>query len=144
MELTTDYTTYTNESNPEQLEKLKETIFLIEDNIIYFNQVAKPNVFVYHIQFEKIRELIKELDHFYMIIYVENSKRPSAENRTIMKTEFNSLLPKLQYVAVVTGKNYFINTLANFVLKGAGLNSFSTFPDFKSAKYKIDKLKQTQ
>lgn len=141
MDWTIDDAIYNLESTPKHLGNLKKNIFLLEDNIVIFHEILNPTPFTYKIQFECVRKLTQHLEKYYMIINVEHATRPNAENRAILKKEFNSLFPVLQHICIVTGENFWINALANFILRGAGYKSFITCKEFDKAKKIINEIR---
>ncbi|MDH5475675.1 MAG: hypothetical protein OEX22_08305 [Cyclobacteriaceae bacterium] len=132
---------YNAESSLEDLTNLKRHVFLIQEDIVCYNEIMNPTPFVYQIQFERIRKLTQDLDTYYLIVNVAHAKKPTAEHRATIKGELKSLFPKLKEICVISGKNYWTNTLASFILRGVGYDSLNLCGDFESAMNIINKVK---
>ncbi|MDH5366825.1 MAG: hypothetical protein OEW67_07550 [Cyclobacteriaceae bacterium] len=141
MDWVIDDAIYNSESTPEHLDGIKKNIYFIEDDIIVFNEILDPTSFTYDLQFGNLRKLTQHLDKYYLIINVADAKRPNAENRAKIKSEFKKISHKVQHVCVVTGENFWTNTLANFILRGTGYKSFITCKEFDKAKKIIDEIR---
>ncbi|MCP5468124.1 MAG: hypothetical protein H7A32_02510 [Deltaproteobacteria bacterium] len=103
---------------------MKAHVYLLENDVIMWEEMPVASVFSVEKYGEKLRNLAKNLDSFYLILDLSKTKRPSAEVRSSLK-ELYSSFPNFEHAAAFTGANFMLNIAAKFVLNFVGLNSFS-------------------
>ena len=120
--------------------QIEECVYVLKDNIAVINQIKQPNPAVYEVEFNKLTKLFNELGGVYLLVNLQHSNRPNAENRFFLKTKFNELGESIIYATVVTDKNLFLNTMAKLVLRRAGLKNFDVFEKTDEALEQIDSV----
>jgi len=105
-------------------ETLKAQVTLLDKNIIYWREAPVTTPYQIDVYAEKLIELTRELEDYYLLIDLTDTNRPSPEVldriRQVMSTQ-----TKLRHAAVFTGKNFLLNVAAKFVLTRIGFASFS-------------------
>lgn len=105
-------------------EALRERVFMYSADTAYWHEVPVQTTYQIVILGEKLTELTRDLENFYLIIDLTEAGRPSAEIidsiRKVMQ-HFSGL----QHAAVFTGKNFMLNIAAKFVLERLGFASYS-------------------
>jgi len=116
---------YNEDATPEEIEAIRDRVYIHEGDIIYYDEVPVMTPFSTHILFDKMNELVTDLDQFAMIIDLRNSQRPDALSRRAVNERFGKVSKKLYHAGFCTGKNILINTAVKFVLFRAKLKSYS-------------------
>lgn len=126
---------YTKENaSPEEVESLRENVFFLEEDIIYFRELPVMSEFGIEVMWGKVNELIKPGKKYYLIIDLVGSKPPGANLRGPLKEWMNKVSSGIHGAYVFTEKNKLINLVAKFVLSGSG------FPEFIIHKTKEEAL----
>lgn len=133
---------YGPESTREECEALKERVYFYKDNIIMFKEVPVQSNFQLDIFWEKINEITKGKDKFYLIIDLTEASPPSAKIRKYLKKKFSDSINKLPHVSVFTESNFMLNVAAKFVLSGIGFSSYSVHKTLEEALKEIHGKKQ--
>lgn len=106
---------YTKEnSTPEEIQSIKDCIYIYEPGIIYWYETPCITEFSIAMMSEKVEEISKGLEKYAFLIDLTRAHRPNAEARMNLKKMFAS--PKLTFVVVFTEKNMLLNMAAKFVL----------------------------
>jgi hypothetical protein len=113
---------YGPDSSPEEREAIRAMVYMHRSDVLYWKEVPVMSVWQVEQFKEKIDELTEELDEFSILIDLTNSKPPDARTRAALRNVFTPLgLHGMKRAAAFTGKNFFINVAAKFVLGGSGL-----------------------
>ena len=108
----------------EERDVLLQRVYMFSDDTVIWHEVPIATNYQLEMFGEKMLELTRNIEKFYMIIDLSAAERPSAETietlRKIMK-KFQGL----KHAAVYTGKNFMLNIAAKFVLGRMGFLSYS-------------------
>lgn len=121
MSITIEKREYGPDSSEDETKLIKDCIYMLNENTIYWKEVPVMSVWQVEKFGEKIDELIKNLDDFYILIDLTESKPPNAPVREALRKVFSPLKDRVISASAFTEKNFFINVAAKFVLGGSGL-----------------------
>jgi hypothetical protein len=124
---------YGPESTPQEVQAIKECIFLCDPEIIYWRELPVQSAFQLDLFEQRLNELSKHGSGYDLVIDLVEAGPPEPEIRERLKQLFAGQ-KKLRRVAVFTGKNFMLNVAAKFVLGGSiGLENFSVHQTFEQA-----------
>ena len=126
---------YGPDCTPEELEAIRARVSWFEDGIIVLRETPIQTPFSTKCIFKRIRELVGDKP-FLLLIDLCEAKRPSAEVRHVLSTEF-ARLSGVQRVAVFMELNLILRAAARFVL--SGMMQGATF--HKTEKEALEKLR---
>lgn len=113
---------YGADSTEDEIRAIKSRVYLVEGNVIYWQEVPVMSCWQVERFGEKIEQLLGELEQFHLLIDLRVSRPPSAPIREALRKVFSPLPERgLLRAAAFTEKNFFINVAAKLVLGGAGL-----------------------
>lgn len=115
---------YGPEISDSERDVLRAQVTLMDENIISWQEAPVTTPYQLEVYAEKLRELIKDLDGFYLLADLSNTIRPSPEVLDCLRSIMSGQ-KKLRHAAVFTGMNPLINVAAKFVLARIGFASFS-------------------
>ncbi|MCP5468083.1 MAG: hypothetical protein H7A32_02305 [Deltaproteobacteria bacterium] len=134
-----DHKEYNEDMSEAEKARLSSQVFLYEDNILYYREAPIMTVPQLQVYQEKIRELTKDMDSFYMLIDLTKSAPPSPEARYYL-TEAFSKYKGLRHLAIFHNKNILLGVSAKFVVPTFGKN-FTVHRSFAQALKKTYQLK---
>lgn len=112
-------------STPEQVQAIRDCIYLHAPNIIYWRELPVQSVFQFDLFEQRLNELSQDITHYDLLIDLTEAMPPNGECRERLKPLFSGQ-GKMRRVAVFTGKNFMLNIAAKFVLgSSVGLKNFS-------------------
>jgi len=110
----------------EQIRFLRDSITLVEGNIIVWHEAPEASVAGLEVHKVKIAELVAPLSHFYMLIDVSQSARPKPEFINALKHYMqNEAMSGLQHAAIFVGENYITRFAVQYMGKRMGFLSYS-------------------
>jgi len=116
---------YGPDSTPEQVQAIRDCIYLHAPNIIYWRELPVQSVFQFDLFEQRLNELSQDITHYDLVIDLTEATPPNGECRERLKPLFAGQA-KMRRVAVFTGKNFMLNIAAKFVLgSSVGLKNFS-------------------
>jgi len=121
-------------------EAIRARVSLMEDDIIYFNEIPIPSVFSIDIVFDAIHKLALEKTKCAILINLISCIPPGAVARKHINKRFRELgenTESIKHVAYYTGRNFIINTAAKFVMYQTTIKSFSVDKHREQAMEKI-------
>ena len=124
---------YGPESTPEEIEAIRNRVFIHMDDIIVYREMPHPSAFSWDLIFAKLDELAGNFETFSLIIDLSEPKRPSAADRAYVSTSFRRLQERMRHVALFTGKNFLLNVAAKFVMSSMGLANSTICSTFDQA-----------
>src|SRR5262245_58068399 len=113
---------------PEVRAACKERIYLHSGRIFMWRELPKISVYTADLFVENFVELVKAkgIDAYSVIVDLTGTQIPSAAARSRYSTFFRGELQRgrFQAAAMVTGKNFLINSAARFVAAAIGIRAF--------------------
>jgi hypothetical protein len=132
---------YGPDSTPEEIQAIKDCIFVYQPGIIYWRELPVQSLFQYDLLDERLKEETTNLTSFDLLVDLVRAARPSPAIRERLRQLFKSK-EKLRRVAVFTGRNFMLNVAAKFVLGGSvGLRNFSVSRTLEEA---LEELRHAQ
>lgn len=129
---------YNEEATSEEVQAIKENVFIYDPQIIYLKQLPIVSPFSINLMFDRVELLGKKMEAHGLLIDIRNTERPNALARREINQRFSLLCKNLTHVAFCTGKNFLINTTVRFVMYQTNLESFSIKKTIESS---IDAIK---
>jgi hypothetical protein len=90
---------------------------------------------------QKLSELTRDLERFYLLIDLTEAQRPSAEIINAVRKAMQER-PGMAHVGVYTGMNFMLNIAAKFVLERVGFVSYSLHKTREDALQAIQDAKE--
>jgi len=115
----------TDSTSPQEKEAILDRIYVYEEGIIRYTELPVVTIFTVDMMFDKATELAKQFEKCVYLIDITEAGVPNAETRRFLNHKFKNALSNVKHVSFVSGKNFFINTTARFVMFQTDLNSFS-------------------
>ncbi|MCP5468125.1 MAG: STAS/SEC14 domain-containing protein [Deltaproteobacteria bacterium] len=128
-------------SSLEDIEALKERVYLLDDDIIMWQEIPISSVFSVEKFTEKLNEITDDISHYYLLVDLSNTHRPSAKVRATLKREY-AKLSDFKHVAVFTGANFMMKIASKFILSFVGLPSYSVHRTMEDALTEIAEHKR--
>ncbi|MFK8045360.1 MAG: hypothetical protein AB8B72_07690 [Crocinitomicaceae bacterium] len=126
----------------EEIEMLRDTVTLIDGNVVYHKVISKTTVLQEKIMFEEIGRVTKHLTKFFYINDLSDAVAPSPEVKKAVQENIQGLEEKIAHLFIITGKNKLLNLMLNFILKPIlGNISFSLHNSYDSAKDALQEKK---
>jgi hypothetical protein len=123
---------YGPESTPEEIQTIRDRVYVYSGNVVMYYEVPVPSVFQLDLFGEKMEEVTKDMDSYDLLLDLTVAIPPHAEIRARLKRLFSSQA-KMRRAAAFTGRNFMLNVAAKFVLGGSGLRSFSVHKTMEQA-----------
>lgn len=105
--------------------KVRDSVNLVEGNIVVVNEIKKFNPETINIEFDQLEALVEGLDSFSHIILLDGCERPDAKTRQVIIERFSKIVDRVNHVSYCVGKNLMIRTSINFVMYASGIENFS-------------------
>lgn len=109
---------YGPDSSPEEVEAIRQRVWVHAPGIIMFHEVPVPSEFQLGICFQRIEKLAREHGCSKIICDLTETARPSPEMSGLLKELLKEREEVIKHMAVFTGKNFLVNIAAKFVLSG--------------------------
>src|SRR5262245_39902898 len=110
---------YDHTSTPEQVEALRERVYLHSPGVVMYREVPVPTLFQLDVFQGKLTELTRSMDSYALLVDLTEAAPPTAEIRAHLRIAF-SARTNIRICAVFTGRNFMLNVAAKFVLSGIG------------------------
>lgn len=131
---------YDDSSTEEEIQELKKRVWLENEQIIYIKELPLVTPFTINLLLGEMCRLADQIGNCAYLIDLRESQIPDAKTRRYINVEFKRQLHKnVRHVSFVTGRNFFINTVARFVMYQTELESFSISREIQEGKEKIRK-----
>jgi len=130
-------------SSKEEIEVLKNRVDYYDNDTIWFRDIPIPSSFVQNLFFEKLNEIIKPGQKFYMLVDLRDViiKKADVENRAILKNTFEHYKSQIIHGCVVVGTNIFMKVAAKVVFRGR-IESLSFHPNMEEALVKMTEIRK--
>ena len=130
-------------SSKEEIEVLKNRVDYYDNDTIWFRDIPIPSSFVQNLFFEKLNEIIKPGQKFYMLVDLRDViiKKADVENRAILKNTFEHYKSQIIHGCVVVGTNIFMKVAAKVVFRGR-IDSLSFHPNMEEALVKMTEIRK--
>ncbi len=125
-------------TSEEKIEAIKKRVSYYKDDIIIYKQLPLPTAFDHKLFFEKLKEIVKPENKFYLFIDLrEVLGKPNSELREILKN-INYYKEQIIHCCVVVDSKVsaLIKVAAKIVIRES-VNSYSIHSDFDEALEKI-------
>lgn len=119
---------------------MQERVRKIAPDVIFYDEVPVQTLETLETMFQRVFELSAGLESWFLIVDIRQTTPPGAEIRTRLQ-EIYAKLPTLRYVALITGLNRLLATVARFVAGNKIKTPFSMVKDFDAALEKINSLR---
>jgi len=123
---------YDENSSKEEIEAIKNGIFVYEPGVIYYQDTPIQSPFSINIQINQAMELGKQFDKWGVIIDLRYSKRPDAKTRRALIQKFEEMASLTSHTSFYT-KGILLHTAIRFVMFGLDSKSYSVNTNFNSA-----------
>lgn len=126
--LTVEAREYGPNSTPGELEAIKARLYLIRPAVVMYREVPVPSPFQIGVFAEKLRAITADLPAYDMILDLTEAKPPGSSCRDALREMF-ATEHKLGRLAVFTGGNFIINSVAKLLLKSCGVRELKMCKD---------------
>lgn len=116
---------YGPDSSPEEIQMLRDRVYLLNPDTIFFNEAIVMSEFQTETMWERAEELMDKTKPVFLLVDLVDSKPPNARQRAKVKQCLNRFSSHIKHAALYTEKNKLINLVAKFVLGGAGFQEYS-------------------
>jgi len=113
-----------------------------ENRVIFYSETYTTTKEQLDLNFDAIDEITESLENFFLIIDLTKASRPNAALRHHLFKKFKLIEDKLSHLAIFTGKNLLLNMAATFVIRKAGVRSFSIHKTLIEAEKAIEEFGQ--
>ncbi len=132
---------YSEDSTPEEIQALKDHVFIHDPHIIYYHEIWVTSPFSVTTMFNEVRDLGKKLDKYGLLFDVRKAAVPDSITRREINKQFVRATETVEHVAFCSGQNILINAAARFVMHNSNLDSFSIHKTIDAAEKAIkDKI----
>jgi hypothetical protein len=119
---------YGPDSTPAEIEAIQARLFMLRPGVVMYREVPTPSPFQIGLFGEKLRKITADLAAYDMIMDLTEAKPPGSRSRDALRELF-AAEHKLQRVAVFTGGNFIINSVAKLLLKNCGVRNLTMCKD---------------
>jgi len=119
---------YGPDSNPAEIAAIQSRLTLHVPGVVMYREVPVPSPFQIGVFTDKLRQLTAGLDSYAMIMDLTQAKPPGGAVREALRALFSEQ-KRLGHVAVFTGGNFIINTVAKLLLKNSGVRNLTMCKD---------------
>lgn len=111
---------YGPDSSPAEVEAIQARLTMVRPGVVMYREVPVPSPFQIGVFADKLRRLTAGLDRYAMVMDLHEAKPPGKQVREALRAMF-AAEPRLGRVAVFTGGNFIINSVAKLLLKNCGV-----------------------
>ena len=119
---------YGPESSPAEVAAIQSRLYLLRPGVVMYREAPVPSPFQIGVFAEKLRGLTAGLDGYVMIMDLTQARPPGKRCREALRALFAGE-PKLGKVAVFTGGNFIINSMAKLLLRSSGVRDLAMCKD---------------
>jgi len=107
---------YDEDSTPEDIEELKNSVQLIEGNVVYIPSVKINTVFRLNIIFNRVDELTKEISRYYLLIDGRDSiKKPTSDIKRYSKDRIQNIASKVIHIVLIFNDKKIFKIILPFI-----------------------------
>lgn len=114
---------YGEDSSDEEREAIAERVSVYSDGLIAVRQMPVPTTFSLDLMWDRIRELVRDMPSYSMMIDLSETSKPSDDVRAHLKKLFGTISP--DHVAAFTERNPILTKAASVIFGKLGLKSYS-------------------
>jgi hypothetical protein len=107
---------YGPESTPEEIQAMRERIFVAEPGIVFWHEIPMQCGFSMQLMTEHTLALIRQQGACGLVVDLTEAQPPSAEVRGLVRPSVEQLIAATRRYVVFTGKNFLLNATAKFIL----------------------------
>jgi hypothetical protein len=107
---------YGPDSSPEELQALRDRVFLVEPGIIYWHEIPVQGAFTLNLMEERVIALIREHGARGIVVDLSDTQAPTPEVRELLRPFVQRMIERTSRYVIFTGKNFLVNASAKFVL----------------------------
>lgn len=111
---------YGPESSPAEIAAIASRIYMLRPGVVMYREAPVPSPFQIGVFAERLRALTAGLDRYAMIMDLSQARPPGKQVREALRGLFAGEA-KLGRVAVFTGGNFIINSVAKLLLRSSGV-----------------------
>ncbi|MEC7275521.1 MAG: hypothetical protein VXV96_04300 [Bdellovibrionota bacterium] len=128
---------YGPQLSPEEINLLSSQVILLKKDTILYQEVYKMTEVQLEVMFKKLHELLTispPPQVKKVILDISRTDKPDAKTRELLKFLWKPLLPYIDHIYIITGRNAIANVAARFVASSLGLSNFSIHKTREEAK----------
>ena len=130
---------YFEDSTPDQVQAIKERVFLYSPNIVYFKQIPMSSPFSNNLMFDMIEHYIKDIENVGVLFDVSIAKVPDPPSRRTINQRFAGLSNSISYASYYNEGNVLIEAAARFTQSFAKRPKYSIHASLDTAIETINK-----
>jgi hypothetical protein len=111
---------YGPESSPAEIAAIQSRLYMLRPGVVMYREAPVPSPFQIGVFAEKLRALTATLGGYVMIMDLTQARPPGKAVREALRAMFAGE-PKIGRVAVFTGGNFIINSVAKLLLRSSGV-----------------------
>ena len=119
---------YGPDSSPEEIRAIQERLYLVGPGLVMYREVPHPTPFQIRLFADKLKGLTAGLGSYAMVLDLTQARPPGKRCREALRALFAGE-PKLGKVAVFTGGNFIINSVAKLLLRSSGVRDLAMCKD---------------
>ena len=128
---------YGPQLSQEEINLLSSQVILLKKDTILYQEVYKMTEVQLEVMLKKLHELLTispPPQVKKVILDISRTDKPDAKTRELLKFLWKPLLPYIDHVYIITGRNAIANVAARFVASSLGLSNFSIHKTREEAK----------
>jgi len=107
---------YNSSSSVADITELKNSVRLVNSDTILLCNPKYPTLFQVMIFFDRIEELTKEIEEFYIVVGANQIKWPSTKLNLYSRKRYKLLNDKLIHVSIISGYSPKVNLIVGFFI----------------------------
>ena len=128
---------YGPQLSQEEINLLSSQVTLLKSDTILYEEVYKLTEAQLEVMFKKLHELLTNANSPQtkkVILDISRTDKPDAKTRELLKFLWKPLLPYVEHIFIITGRNAIANVAARFVASSLGFSNFSIHRNREEAK----------
>lgn len=119
---------YGPDSNPSEIQAIQSRLSLLRPGVVMYREAPVPSPFQIGVFAERLRQLTADQGDYSMIMDLTEARPPGKAVREALRALF-SAQTRLRRVAVFTGGNFIINSVAKLLLRRSGVTNLTMCKD---------------
>lgn len=119
---------YGPDSTPAEIQAIQARLTMLRPGVVMYREVPVPSPFQIGVFAEALHHLTAGLDSYALIMDLSQAKPPGGPVREALRGLFGAQT-RLGHVAVFTGGNFIINSVAKLLLKSCGVRDLTMCKD---------------
>lgn len=126
----------------EEIRSIRECIYFHEEDIVVWKETQQLSEFTIDVSFEKLKELTNQLDKFYLIVDLCDSRRPNMQYVNKLKIGMNDMTDRgMLGIFIFFGNYVMFNSIVKYVTARIGIPVLSVNKNLEDALSAIQKRK---